>query len=360
LNVFNIPLSTVIPANGYLVIAQDTAVFHAQYPSVTNVIGNLGFSLNNNGELIQIVNHNGNVVDEIVYSTNYPWPLGANGNGRSLEFDGNGLNPSDPTSWFAGCVAGSPGEAYFPCDSSVVISEINYKSFVGADAGDWFEVHSTLDTDLDISNWKVSDGGITGGYTFPQGTTLPAHGYIVVAEDANLFNAIHPTVTVVQAPMGFMLGGTDDILVYDENQVLTFSVSYRNSAPWTIEPNGFGKTLELLSTTNLMNEAYNWFAGCPNGSPSTAYDATCGVGVEEEGDVLFAVYPNPANTILNVKCSTQAVVSLFDVTGKMIENKNLKEGYSSVDVSNLNTGMYYVRVITSAGVSNVQAVMVQH
>jgi hypothetical protein len=180
LNVFNIPLSTVIPANGYLVIAQDTAVFQAQYPSVTNVIGNLGFSLNNNGELIQIVNHNGNVVDEIVYSTNYPWPLGANGNGRSLEFEGNGLSPSDPTSWFAGCVAGSPGEAYFPCDSSVVISEINYKSFAGADAGDWFEVHSTLDTDLDISNWKVSDGGITGGYIFPQGTTLPAHGYIVV------------------------------------------------------------------------------------------------------------------------------------------------------------------------------------
>ncbi len=360
LNVFNIPLSTVIPANGYLVVAQDTAVFHAQYPGVTNVIGNLGFSFNNNGEMLQIVNHNGNVVDEINYSTIYPWPLGTNGKGRSLEFEGNGLNPSDPTSWFAGCVAGSPGEAYFPCDSSVVISEINYKSFAGADAGDWFEVHSTLDSDLDISNWVVSDGGITGGYTFPQGTTLAAHGYVVVAEDASLFNAIHPDVTAIQAPMGFVLGGTDDILIFNESGILQFSVSYRSAAPWTTEPNGFGKTLELLSTTDLMNEAYNWFAGCPNGSPSTAYDPTCGVGVEEEGDVLFSVYPNPANTVLNVKCSTQAVVSVFDVTGKMIESKNLKEGYSSVDVSNLNTGMYYVRVMTSAGISNVQAVMVQH
>jgi hypothetical protein len=159
--------------------------------------------------------------------------------------------------------------------------------------------------------------------------------------------------------MGFVLGGTDDILIFNESQVLKFAVSYRNSAPWTSEPNGFGKTLELLSTTDLMNEA-NWFAGCPNGSPSTAYDPTCGVGVEEEGDVLFSVYPNPANTLLNVKCSTQAIVSVFDVTGKLIESKNLKEGYSSVDVSNLNNGMYYVRVMTSAGISNVQAVMVQH
>jgi hypothetical protein len=160
--------------------------------------------------------------------------------------------------------------------------------------------------------------------------------------------------------MGFVLGGTDDILVYNESQVLQFSVSYRNASPWTTEPNGFGKTLELLSTTDLMNEAYNWFAGCPFGSPNTAYDSTCGVGVEEEGNVLFSVYPNPANTILNVKCSTQAIVTVFDVTGKLIESKNLKEGYSSVDVSNLNSGMYYVRVMTTAGISNVQAVMVQH
>lgn len=360
LHVFNIPLSTVIPANGYLVVAQDTAVFNAQYPNVNNVIGNLGFSFNNNGETLQVINHSGNVVDEISYLTTYPWPLGTDGEGRSLEFEGSGLNPSDPNSWFAGCVAGSPGEAYFVCDSSVVVSEINYKSFAGADAGDWFELHSTLDTDLDISNWKVSDGGVTGGYTFPQGTILAAHGYAVVAEDANLFNAIHPDVTAIQAPMGFVLGGTDDILVYNESQVLQFSVSYRNVSPWTTEPNGFGKTLELLSTTDLMNEAYNWFAGCPFGSPNTAYDPTCGVGVEEEGNVLFSVYPNPANTVLNVKCSTQAIVTVFDVTGKLIESKNLKEGYSSVDVSNLNSGMYYVRVMTTAGVSNVQAVMVQH
>jgi hypothetical protein len=257
-------------------------------------------------------------------------------------------------------VAGSPGEPYFACDSSVVVSEINYKSFVGADAGDWFELHSTLDTDLDISNWKVSDGGVTGGYTFPQGTILAAHGYAVVAEDANLFNTIHPDVTAIQTPMGFVLGGTDDILVYNESQVLQFSVSYRNAAPWTTEPNGFGKTLELLSTTDLMNEASNWFAGCPNGSPNAAYDPTCGVGVEEEGNVLFSIYPNPANTVLNVKCSTQAIVTVFDVTGKLIESKNLKEGYSSVDVSNLNSGIYYVRVMTTAGISNVQAVMVQH
>ena len=74
----------------------------------------------------------------------------------------------------------------------------------------------------------------------------------------------------------------------------------------------------------------------------------------------ISIYPNPANTILNVKCSTQAIVTVFDVTGKLIESKNLKEGYSSVDVSNLNSGMYYVRVMTTAGISNVQAVMVQH
>ena len=34
-NNYTFPLNTKIPANGYFVVARDTALFHAQYPTTT-------------------------------------------------------------------------------------------------------------------------------------------------------------------------------------------------------------------------------------------------------------------------------------------------------------------------------------
>lgn len=51
-----------------------------------------------------------------------------------------------------------------------------------ADAADpaleWIELHNTLDIDLDASGWALTDGV---EYTFPEGTLVPARGYLVVA-----------------------------------------------------------------------------------------------------------------------------------------------------------------------------------
>jgi hypothetical protein len=63
-------------------------------------------------------------------------------------------------------------------DSVVVVNEIHYHP---ADpALEFVELHNQLSVNVDLSGWRF-DGGITFG--FPEGTVMPARGYLVVAKD---------------------------------------------------------------------------------------------------------------------------------------------------------------------------------
>jgi hypothetical protein len=341
---FTFPLQTIIPADGRLVIVEDTALFHAQYPAVTNYIGQLGFSLKNAGQTLYIKKANDFILTEVTYSTSSPWPLGSNGYGRSIEFEGNNQGQNDPNAWFAGCVAGSPGEAYAPCDSTIIISEINYKSITTSDAGDWFELHSTSSSDINLSNWTVSDGGIVGSYTLPAGTILPANGYLAIAKDTALFHSIHPNTLNVVGPSLISLGGTDGIILYNDLGIAQFSVNYENVTPWTTEPDGNGKTLELLSSTGLMCDATNWFAGCPDGSPGKAFLPGCGLGLDELKNDDITIYPNPTSTILNVNMLIEGEITIFNMMGEALLQKKLDAGHQPIDVTNLKAGFYYLQV----------------
>jgi len=344
LHVYTFPLQTVIPADGRLVIVSDTSLFQNQYPSVSNYIGPLGFSLKNTGQTLYIYKANNTLLTEVTYATTYPWPIGTNGYGRSIEFEGNNQGQNDPNAWFAGCVKGSPGEVYFPCDSTLIISEINYKSSPTSDAGDWFEIHSTSDTPIDVSGWSISDGGITGGYIIPSGTVILPNDYLVLAKDLTLFSAIHSTVTNFSGPTGLALGAQDGIILYDETGIAQFSANYLNSAPWTTEPDGNGKTLELVSSTGFMNESTNWIAGCPDGSPGKAYDSNCGLSIPELSSSNLSLYPNPTRDKIFISVSEESVINVYSSIGELLHTKNYSAGNQEIDLSNYTSGSYYIEM----------------
>lgn len=343
-NNYTIPFNTKIPANGYLVIVSDTASFHNQYPLVNQYLGPLGFSFNNTSETIFLKDHNNNEVEHITYTTSLPWPIGTDGDGRTLEFEGTPLSPNDPNAWFAGCVGGSPGEAFFPCDSSILITEINYKSLISSDAGDWFEIHSLSQQPIDLTNWYVSDGGMNTVYTLPSGTVLNPNEYLVFAKDLTLFGSIHPTITNVVGPTAISLGSAESIRLYNANNRLVFSVNYSNQSPWPFEPDGMGKTLELLSTTGRMCDGTNWFAGCPDGSPGEIYNPLCDLGLSynEMDNIIF--YPNPVTDILHVDLSDNSNVELHSMTGELLMEKMFMPGKTEINMSEYSTGIYLVTV----------------
>ncbi len=108
-NSYVMPEGTVIASGEYLVVCNDTTKFKQVNPTVSNYIGNLGFSFSNAGELIELYDAKGDLVEQLLFDDEAPWDVLADGQGYTLEK----ITPSDDgslsTSWEARCVKGSPG-----------------------------------------------------------------------------------------------------------------------------------------------------------------------------------------------------------------------------------------------------------
>jgi hypothetical protein len=57
---------------------------------------------------------------------------------------------------------------------------------------------------------------------------------------------------------------------------------------------------------------------------------------------VFRVYPNPARDVLHIEANGNASVSLIDQSGKILMTTNINSK-GSIDVSNINPGLYYIK-----------------
>ncbi len=106
---FPLPAGTVIPPGGYLVLAEDLALFQALFPDVDNVLGDLAFGFAGSGELLQLIGDGGAVIDQVLYDDAPPWPVEPDGTGPTLELRDPGLDNSLAASWTASTGHGTPG-----------------------------------------------------------------------------------------------------------------------------------------------------------------------------------------------------------------------------------------------------------
>jgi hypothetical protein len=160
-----IPNNTTIQPGARLVIYADSAAFATRHPGVVNKIGPLCFKLNNAGQKLIMKDKD----NKLIYSVDYmeSWQCSADGNGRTLQLTAPAANPNLATSWYAGCMGGSPGVAYTPCVENLIYSEINYNSALATDAGDWIELHNKNTQPFSVAGWSIRDGSSNNVYTFP-------------------------------------------------------------------------------------------------------------------------------------------------------------------------------------------------
>ncbi len=353
-NDFTFPTGTLLPANGRIVVAEDTTLFKTSFPDI-NFIGPLGYGLNNKKETVSLLDQQRTVIVAFTYYDSIPWLETADGIGRTLELRPGASDLNDPANWFAGCIGGSPGYPYQPCEDIVVFSEINYNSSIVADAGDWVELFNPGINSLDVSGWKFSDSDNLHLFTIPSGTIIPAGDYVVLYGDQPKFEFSFPWVTKKTGPFNFGLSGSGEaIRLFDNTGKLQFSVVYNDDPPWPKEPDGNGYTLELADVHGIMCDGLNWFSGCPGGSPGKPYSFPCSIGIDEVGARSFAVYPNPATTQLFIVQKEnnfeKADIQISDALGRAVLVKQISfNGSSSVRLSldRINNGIYFMKITTS-------------
>jgi hypothetical protein len=342
---FTIPSGTTIGGNQYLVVCSDTVKFKIRFPSVSNFIGEYQFNLSHSHDKVRLFNATSDLQYSVLYIDSAGWPKGADGYGRTLELADYNVNPNLNTSWFDGCMFGSPGQAYIPCNPDLIFSEINYHSDSIYDSGDWVEVWNRSASSINLSGWTLKDGRDTNIYTIPV-LSIPANGYLVLSSDINLFNSIHPNISNKLGNIGFSFSNSGEaIRLFDASGKLHFSVVYRDTVPWAISPDGDGYTLEHISATGKMDDGANWKAGCFLGSPGKVYDPTCFNAIDEKEPNEISILQLNQNEFELKGAKANDKILLTDLSGRIlfqhaIENKNI------FSIQEFPAGIYILKVLS--------------
>ena len=252
--------------------------------------------------------------------------------------------------------------AHFVKDSSaseyVVINEINYHSSDGFNPDDWVELHNPTDKEINISGWRITDKKDSTGYIIPDNTVIESMGYWVFSEDSDQFSQLFKGVENVTGDLGFSLSnGGETIWLYNTDDQLVDSVSYGDSSPWPVQPDGNGPTLSLRDPHLDNSNAENWMASNRYGTPGIANNAVF-VSIEEDIEMpedfqLFQNYPNPFNGTTNIVYSIPepglVTLKIYDLLGKeirtLVNQVQVANKYRiTFDTYGLSTGVYFYRI----------------
>jgi regulation of enolase protein 1 (concanavalin A-like superfamily) len=237
-NRYQIPPGTVIPPRGYLVYDETE----------------LGFALSAAGEAIYLTNpDNTRVIDAIVF--------GAQANNVSM-----GRYP-DGAPEFHLLTSPTPGGPNGPLRiSDVVINEIMFNPISGEDADTYVELHNRSEAAVDLSDWRLVDGI---RFTIPEGTVLPAGGYLVIAADRERLFSRYPHLNESNTVGDFSgrLSNSGERLALampvprtltDPDHVVVDELVYRDGGRWGEWINRGGSSLELIDPRSDNRRAANW------------------------------------------------------------------------------------------------------
>jgi hypothetical protein len=165
-------------------------------------------------------------------------------------------------------------EAYSPVPPArppVILSEIQYHPSDSADSGDWFELHNPGTTPVDLTGWILRDATEENVAVVPGGV-IPPGGYGVLCQDFLRFQRAFPAGPAPVGEFRFGLGnGGDTLRIHTADGTLVLSVAYDDAAPWPVEADGRGSTLELKSVGAYSDQPTAWKASSRlGGSPGAA------------------------------------------------------------------------------------------
>ena len=232
--------------------------------------------------------------------------------------------------------------AYSNCDDvslpPLVISKIHYHpadidSTINGNKLEFIQIDNNGDDDVDLTGIYLRELGIT--YSFPNGSTLPAHEALVLCSDSLTYTQYYH-----RTPFGEyqrkLSNKSENIVLADAWGNIIDEVWYSDSAPWPTEPDGSGAYLQLIDLDSDNSLAENWTYRYPFEN------------VVEVSENRVTVYPNPSHGALHIVSNKEIIsVEVVDLSGRTIELFNS----NTIDISHLNSGLYLLRISTLDNIS---------
>lgn len=126
-----------------------------------------------------------------------------------------------------------------------------------------------------------------------------------------------------------------------------------------LESGGHGNILlKIKSKSNLTAGAtvkkradifFDYNAPIDTGFENTVFQALNNSSFEKDNSI--SIFPNPTNSIVNVKCDTTIKsIELFDVQGRVLITKMVSDYDEILDISNKSNGIYFLKVTSENGI----------
>src|SRR5690606_5770720 len=165
----------------------------------------------------------------------YSWEFHANGVYARIP-DGTGELIEFPSS--------TKGKANI-VTNPVIVNEVQSKDPNGG--SDWVELANPTGEEIDISGIVMKDSDDTHQYVFPEGSKIPAHGFLVLTEEI----------------FGFGLGKNDSVRLFENERLISSATWPEHTNPtWGLYPDVKGN--EYRNTKQETPGAPNKFEGIPD------------------------------------------------------------------------------------------------
>jgi len=138
----------------------------------------------------------------------------------------------------------------------------------------------------------------------------------------------------------------------NNNQLTSLNVQNGNNTNFFQLSASNNPNLTCIQVDNVAWSTANWTA--PNEIDATAsFSLNCSVGLEEENNPDFAIYPNPISTQLNLSTekTNQSNYIISDVSGRILRTGNFVQN-TTINVNDFSRGTYFIRLLSEEGISN--------
>ncbi len=285
---YTFDIGTVIPAGGFIVLAEDKSSFTARYGFAP--YDKYDGKLSNSGELITLVSRDDVILDQVEYATggqgDFPpfWDSQANGgdDDRSLALINGQYDNNTKLNWKVQCMpinATTPGrENDHGCItgtgvdySGLIINEIHYNpaggtplEFIEIVNSDPINFINMLDVALTGNGalmYKFTDSLLFGASSYP-------NNYIVLAKDSTAYHNAYGV-----APYGVYSGdlnnSSETLRLADLFNTTIDVVTYGSTGAWDPIPATGSHSLALINVTLDNSLAASWAAQNVNETPKT-------------------------------------------------------------------------------------------
>lgn len=225
----------------------------------------------------------------------------------------------------------------------LVITKINYNpvssvSFPVSNDQEFIEIENTGSATVNLSGIYFKELGIT--YQFPYNSTISGNSRLYLAAKATTFQSQNGFPAFGQFTRN-LSNKSQKIVLADAFGNTIDSVEYFDSLPWPIAANGNGSYLQLTSTSLDNNLASSWVA-------SSAPLETSEFDLNEAS---ITIYPNPGKYLLTIQSQINIDrLEWCDIYGKVVKSLPVNSSEIQTNVSDLSTGLYFVKIYTEYGI----------